>query len=88
MEQFMQILTPVIEALLGKFGILVQIVTVIGSLRLILKPTMSYIQGIVALTPTKKDNEFLDKVLASPIYKAVSYMLDWFASLKLPKKGA
>jgi hypothetical protein len=87
MEQFMQILTPVFEALLGKFGILVQIVTVIGSLRLILKPTMTYLQGIVAMTPTKKDNEFLDMVLNSKVYKVVSFMLDWFASLKLPKKS-
>lgn len=65
---------------------LYQVIFYIGLARLIMKPVMTAVQEIVNLTPSTKDNEFLDAVLGSKIYKAVSWALDYVASLKLPQK--
>lgn len=70
----------------GNGGWLLTIVAFIGSFRLIFKPIVSGIRVIVDATPTQTDNEFLDKVLSSKWYGLFQYLLDWFISIKLPKK--
>lgn len=70
--------------LVTKYPLAATIVGVIGVLRLVFKPVMSAARSIVEATPSQKDNEFLDKLEASKIYKAVAYVVDWFASIKLP----
>ena len=86
MEEILLFLKPLLEGLLGKYGWLVQVVAIIGALRLFIKPLMSMAQAYVSLTPSVKDDEFLKKIQESSIYKMVSYLLDWFGSIKLPKK--
>lgn len=63
-----------------------QVIFIIGMVRLIMKPLMTFLQEVVNLTPSTKDNEFLDTVLSSKIYKAVAWFLDYIVSLKLPQK--
>jgi hypothetical protein len=86
MESVLVWLKPLLESYAGQHGWLVTVLTVVGSLRLFLKPVMSIVQNVVYLTPKKSDDEFLNKVLESKAYKAVSYVLDWFGSVKLPQK--
>lgn len=85
MEAILGILAPVLEMLAGKYGFMAQVVAVVGSLRLIFKPLMALLQSIVGVTPSVKDDELLAKVLAHPAYKAVAFLVDMVASVKLPK---
>lgn len=67
--------------------IMAQIVFFIGLLRLLIKPVMTIIGEIVKLTASPNDDIWYQDLLNSKIYKTICYLLDWFASIKLPKKG-
>lgn len=86
MEQLLLFLTPIIEAYAGNYGLAVQIISVVGSLRLFIKPIMSIIEAYVLITPNKEDDLLPAKIKENKIYKMLVYSLDWLASLKLPKK--
>ncbi len=86
-EMILTLVKPIIEAFTGNLGgVGLQIVVIIGSLRLLLKPLQGVFQVIVDLTPSQKDNEVFAKVLESKPYKIVAYVLDWLGSIKVPKK--
>jgi len=61
------------------------ILMVIGSLRAILKPLFALARAYTQSTETKADDELVDKVEQSKAYKALVFVLDWFASVKLIK---
>lgn len=86
MEQILMFLKPMVEAYSGQLGGAIQIIAIIGSLRLIIKPIMGLIEAYVLITPNKEDDLLPVKIKDNKIYKSVVYLLDWFASLKLPKK--
>lgn len=56
-----------------------------GVLRAIFKPIMGVAQAYVDQTESTSDNEKLEAFKQSKIYKAVSWVIDLFASVKLPK---
>jgi hypothetical protein len=90
MEQIiMQILTflsPVADAYVGNLGWAVAFLSYVATARLLLKPTMTWLHSITEATETKKDNEALEKVEQSSIYKTIIFVLDWIASIKIAKK--
>lgn len=57
----------------------------VGLARMIMKPIMTAVQEVVKVTPSQKDDVFLEKVLESKIYKGFSWVLDYVLSVKLPK---
>ena len=59
------------------------VLSAIGILRLVNKPLMSLIRSVVAATKTKSDDEALAEIERSPAYIAVTYVLDWFTSVKI-----
>ena len=59
---------------------------VMGLLRLINKPLFAFWRSYVQSTPSTSDDAFLDKVEASPVWKAVLFVIDWTASVKIPPK--
>lgn len=61
------------------------LVTFMAGGRLIFKPLCSLIQAYVDATPTLKDNLMWKDAQESKHFKAVSYVLDFFSSIKLPK---
>jgi hypothetical protein len=85
MEVILVALKPLIETFVGNNGTVLQVVSIIGALRILLKPTMSLAQAVVDVTPTQTDNEKLDKFLGSKTYATLVYVLDWFGSIKLRK---
>lgn len=85
-ETILPVFTPMIEALAGKYGPFAQVLVIMGLARLCMKPIMAAAGEVVKITPSVKDDEFLGKLLANPIYKGVCFVLDWVLSLKLPKK--
>lgn len=83
------VMEELLTGLISQYPIVAQILMVIGLLRLINKPLFSLLQSVVDYTDwTQKDNELLKKVLESKAYKYVSYLLDYSASIKMPKKDA
>jgi hypothetical protein len=85
-DQVLGFLKPLFEAYLGGYGVVVQIVAIIGTARAFMKPIMSFLHEFVVLTPTLKDDEILKKLEDSKIFKVVLYVLDWILSLKFIKK--
>ena len=79
-------ISPLVEGLLGKFGWITQVVLVIGSLRILFKPLMAAVHNYADNTPSPTDNEVLDKFEHSAVFRAIAFILDWGASIKLIKK--
>lgn len=75
----------IIEQLYLQFPILKQVFFAVVFLRVINKPLFSAISKYVELTETTKDNEVFKKIVNSKVYKSISYILDWSASIKLPR---
>ena len=85
MEQILELAKPLIEALAGGYGVTVQIVAIVGALRLVMKPIMGAARAYVLTTPSPKDDAVLDKVEAHKAYKVAMYLLDYIASIKVKK---
>ena len=64
---------------------LASVLVVMGLLRAVFKPLMSVIQAYVDATPDGGDNEKLEKVKESKWFKTLAWLLDYAASIKLPK---
>lgn len=86
MEAILLWIQPLLEGAAGQYGVIAQIIMIIGMLRVVMKPLMSLIQAVVQVTPSLADDSFLAKILEHKVYKAIVYLLDWSASVKLPKK--
>lgn len=71
----------------SQYPIFATILMVVGVLRLVMKPLMSFLHEFVLATPGEGDNVLLDKIEKSPIFSTIMYVLDWLASIKFPKAG-
>jgi hypothetical protein len=76
---------PLLDAALGKYGWLLMAVTVVGSLRLVVKPIIAFAHSIADATATPKDNELIAKIESSKALSTVCFCLDWLGSFKLRK---
>lgn len=87
MEEVLELLKPLLSTYGGDLGIVVQVISIVGSLRLINKPLFSTLNAIVTFTYwTDSDNVLLKRLENNKIYKGFIYVLDWVASAKLGKK--
>lgn len=87
MEQLLIFLQPLLETYAGNYGKAVQVIGIIGSLRIFVKPTMSLLLAYTDFTESKDDDAKLAKLKENKIYKGLVYALDWFSSIKInPKK--
>lgn len=85
LELILKAVEPLLAAYAGKLGIMVQVISIIGSLRLAIKPIMSLYSIYIQATPDKSDDLNAEKIQQNKIYKAVVYGLDWIASVKIKK---
>jgi hypothetical protein len=79
------VLAPMIIGFGEKYPLIFTIVFFMGAIRLFMKPIMLAIDTYTAKTPTKSDDEFVAKMKDTLVYKVVCFILDWAASIKLPK---
>lgn len=84
-DSILPVFGPILESLAGKYGALAQFIMIMGLARLCMKPIMTAVGEIVKITPSAKDDAFLDKVLVNPWYKGVCFVLDFVLSIKLPQ---
>ena len=82
----MEQIVALLELLISKAPWLASVIMVMGTARLIFKPLFTFLRTVADATPTPKDNELLDKAEKSKLYSAVSFILDWVGSIKLPQK--
>ena len=76
-------LQGVLDGFAGKYGWVATVVLVVGTLRILLKPVMAAIENAVANDPGR--TAALQKFEAGPVFKAISFVLDLGASIKLPQ---
>lgn len=74
-----------LQSFIGSNGHAVQIISIIGTLRLVMKPASEVVRVIVKQTTTKKDDEMLVKVESHPIYLKFLFLVDWLTSVKVKK---
>lgn len=67
------------------YPIAMAILVLMGVFRAIFKPIMMVAEKYVAATPSKSDNEKLQKFKESSIYKALGLASDYLMSIKLPQ---
>jgi len=79
-------LIEIIQGFVTKYPVLSSIFMVMGILRAVFKPIFSLARTVVAATPSVKDDAVLDRVEGSKAYKAVLYVLDYIASIKIGAK--
>lgn len=55
-----------------------------GFFRLVVKPLMELVKNFVKDSDTVKDDELLDSVVGSSVYKWAIWLIDYFTSIKVP----
>lgn len=85
MEAILGLLKPILESMSGQNGMLLQVLVIMASFRVVFKPLMALASAVVEVTPPKGDDELLAKIKANKYYKMVVFLVDYFASIKLPK---
>lgn len=81
------VLAPIIIGFAETYPVIFVIIFFMGTARLFIKPFMAAAETYIASTPTKSDDKFMAKVKENVIYKIFIFLIDWAASVKLPKKG-
>ncbi len=84
LETIGQFVMTIIVGLANKYPLVVSLVSLVGVLRLIFKPLFTFLHAVVDATPNPNDNATLDSVESSKIVSAIRFILDLFASVKLP----
>lgn len=72
-----------LAAFMAKYPQLSTLLMVMGALRAVFKPIFAVLQAYVDSTPDQADNAKLAAAESSSWYKGMSFVLDWFASVKL-----
>jgi len=73
-------------ALVAKYPIVSGILSILGLIRLLIKPIMEAIIAYAKWTETPKDDSLVNHVIKSPIYSKFLFVLDWLFSIKIGKK--
>ncbi len=77
------VLTPLLQALTGKFGWLVTVIAVMGTLRLVIKPIVAAVHASIQASGNTKLEAIDDEVEQSTPFKWTLFALDWLGSIKL-----
>lgn len=84
MEQ--DLLVQLLQMLLGKLGVMPQVVAVLlglQSINKLLQVVIPALRGYVEATPSKKDDELLGQVSDSKLIKALKFAIDFLLRIKL-----
>lgn len=81
---FLLLFKPTIEGFLGTSPKLAAVFMFMGVSRAFAKPCVTFLQEIVKLTPTLKDDQFLSRLVESKGWKVFAWAFDYITSVKLP----
>ena len=74
-----------LETFVGANGWMVQVLSIIGLLRVLIKPITEAAIAYAKWTDNKRDDSLVDKVIKSSIYQKLLFVLDWLTSIKIKK---
>lgn len=82
---------PLLDLAVAKWPALTRALAVIGALRLLIKPLGGWLKSLVtraaeraSLSLDPEDDTIIERVLRSRAYRLAAFLLDLFASVKLP----
>ena len=78
-------LTDLVVGLLSAHPAFAGFMTVVGFARVMNKPLFAMIQAIVDKTENPADDKWWDEVQKHKAMKSLFWVLDWTASVKIPK---
>jgi hemolysin-activating ACP:hemolysin acyltransferase len=81
---FLLMFKPTIEQFVASSPKLASVMVFMGASRMFAKPVVTFIQEIVKLTPTLKDDQFLARVVESKGWRIFAWAFDYLTSIKLP----
>ncbi len=70
---------------LSQYPVTASILTVVGALRLAIKPVVSAIRVVAKETLSPKADKVVEDIFNSKSWNTVLYILDWLTSIKLKK---
>ena len=79
-------LTTFIIELIQKHPHLGSLAAIVGGLRITMKPIMLAVRAVVKVTPTKRDDELLEKFEESKWWAAFQWVVNWLGSVELPPR--
>ena len=82
------ILEALVQAILGwavQYPTVAAVLMVVGTLRLVMKPLMSFLNEVVLIIPGDADNQILKNIETSKVYTVLMYILDLLTSIKIKK---
>ena len=85
MEALLEFLKPLVEVYGGKIGWLPQVITIIGSIKMFVRPVMDMVEAYVKFTPNKKDDLRFKEIKDGKIVKSILYFLDWCGLIRIKK---
>jgi hypothetical protein len=78
-------ITDLIVGLMATNPTFTAFLTIMGLLRAVNKPVFATIQALVDATETKADDKWWAKMQEHKAMRALLWVLDWTASVKVPK---
>lgn len=86
MEEVIAFITPLLQGLSVKYPIIVTIFAVMGVMRTLFKPLMTFVHAYVAATPSTKDDLKLEKFKEGKAFKVINFLVDYIFSIKITGK--
>lgn len=74
-----------LETFAGANGWVVQVLSIVGLLRILIKPVTEAVLAYTKWTKTTHDDSFVNKVITSGTYQKFLFVLDWLTSIKVKK---
>ena len=71
---------------LAKYPVALSLLAIVGLIRMVVKPLMTFLGELVIIIPGKKDDELLNKLEHSKIFKGFLFVLDYLGSIKVKTK--
>jgi hypothetical protein len=81
----MEFILALIQQAMASYPQIASVLFVIGALRVVVKPIMAVLEAYVLYTPSLDDDSKLAVLKESAVYKGIVFVLDYLASIKLPK---
>lgn len=79
------LILPMLQLMTEKYPWAMTLVSFMGVMRLIFKPLFTFLVAVVKATPSEADDRWLETVQTSKAYNVIAFLLDYLASIKLPK---
>lgn len=74
-----------IAGFVAEYPIMFTIASIMGMVRLVIKPLMTILHSLAEATETTRDEEILKKIEENKAFKGFLFVLDYVFSLKLKK---